>query len=297
MTVARRALATLVVVLALAAPLSSSAWAGGSARPARSVAERARAGARPERTRAARPRRLQSPRAAAAKFRRVEQFSERLPHMRRVVTGRLSRPGLDRETAVAAIVRIMDTTYMRVGSERYARKDKPSFGASSLRKDQVRVRGDQVSFDFAGKSGVHWVRSVRDPALARTVKLFLRAPGERLFQTRAGAAVTEADVRSFLRDYGAKPKDFRTLHANRLLDLELARTRGPPSEATLKGAIQRVAAKLGHSPAVSRSSYLDPRRIDRYLGRPGAGGQEVGRGRRRGAPAPAPARRARRARR
>lgn len=206
----------------------------------------------------------QSKKAAAAKFARVARFEKSgLGKTRRQVKKALAEPKADRDTAVAAIVRIMDTTYMRVGSERYARKGKPSFGASSLRKDQVAVRGDRVSFDFMGKSGVHWQRTVRDRELAGAIRLFLRSPGKRLFQLETGA-VTEADVRDFLRPFGAVPKDFRTLHANRLLDVELGRL-GDPSQANLKLAIASVAAQLGHTPAISRAAYLDPVKLETYL--------------------------------
>lgn len=208
--------------------------------------------------------RPQSKKAAAAKFARVERFEKNgLSKTRAKVTRTLKQPKADKATAVAAIVRIMDTTYMRVGSEKYATKAKPSFGASSLRKDQVRVRGDMVSFDFMGKSGVHWQRTVRDRELAGAIKMFLKSPGRRLFQLETGA-VTEADVRDFLRPYGALPKDFRTLHSNRLLDIELRRP-GPPSAAKLKAAIAKVAGELGHTPAISRAAYLNPVKLETYL--------------------------------
>jgi DNA topoisomerase-1 len=244
MRVRRIGMVGLVALVALALRLEV-AGAGGAARSAR--------GFRP-----------QSKKAAAAKFARVARFEKRgLGRTRAQVARRLASPKADRDTAVAAIVRIMDTTYMRVGSEKYARKGKPSFGASSLRKDQVRVRGDRVSFDFMGKSGVHWQRTVRDRELAGALKLFLRSPGRRLFQLETGA-VTEKDVRAFLRPLGAVPKDLRTLHANRLLDGELARL-GAPSAAKLKLAIENVAAQLGHTPAISRAAYLDPVKLETYL--------------------------------
>ena len=212
--------------------------------------------------RAVRPQ--QSKKAAAAKFARVERFEKNgLGKSRAAVTRALKKPKADRATATAAIVRIMDTTYMRVGSEKYAKKAKPSFGASSLRKDQVKVRGDRVTFDFMGKSGVHWQRTVRDRQLAGAIKLFLKSPGKRLFQLETGR-VTETDVRDFLRPYGALPKDFRTLHANRLLDIELRRP-GEPSKAKLDAAVRKVAAELGHTPAISRAAYLNPVKLETYL--------------------------------
>lgn len=235
-------------------------------------ASRAMAGGR-------RGQRRQSATASAHKFQRVQQFSTRLPGLRNQVSATLSHPRLDRRTAVAAIVRIMDTTYMRVGSERYARRTTPgkksrgpTFGASSLRKQHVRVQGNHVTFTFPGKSGVHWRRTVNDPQLARVVQMFLQQPGERLFQVKGRgstmSAVSASHVRSLLSGYGAKPKDFRTLHANRLLEQELSRLPAPTSrtqaEANLRTAIPRVARQLGHTPSVCKSSYLDGTRLDSY---------------------------------
>jgi DNA topoisomerase-1 len=220
------------------------------------------AGAPRQKARGFRP---QSKKAAAAKFARVERFRKNgLGRTRAAVTRSLRAPKADHATAVAAIVRIMDTTYMRVGSEKYARKAKPSFGASSLRKSQVKVRGDKVSFDFMGKSGVHWQRTVRDRELAGAIKLFLKSPGKRLFQLETGA-VTEADIRDFLHPFGAVPKDFRTLHANLLLDRELARLGKPRSKAKLDRAVKYVAGELHHTPAISRAAYLDPVKLKTYL--------------------------------
>jgi len=219
-----------------------------------------------------------SPAATAAKFRRVSHFAATgVVQLRQHVRGNLARPKLDRQTAVAAIVRIMDTTYMRVGSERYATPKaagkKPSFGASSLRKEHVRVQGNRVSFAFRGKSGKAWNKSVVDPQLAAAIEVFLAQPGERLFQVpgrRRGSlsAVTERDVRGLLKRFGAQPKDFRTLHANRLLEAELTAKAPPKSRAqaerNLSAAIRRVASQLNHTTSVCRSNYLDQTRLRSY---------------------------------
>ena len=211
----------------------------------------------------------------ATKFARVERFSRHLPELRTTVQARLQQPKLDRATAVAAIVRIMDSVYMRVGSDRYANKKDPTkkstYGAATLLKQHVQVQGDTVRFEFRGKSGVHWQRTLTDPQLARTIKLFQSQPGERLFQVPNDgqtSKVTAAHVRGFLSGFGALPKDFRTLHANRLLGEELSRMPRPGSrtqaEHNLTGAVKKVAKQLGHTPSVCRSNYLDGRRLEAY---------------------------------
>ncbi|HUS64379.1 MAG TPA: hypothetical protein VMZ28_07535 [Kofleriaceae bacterium] len=245
MRISRRIAPALLVLLAL----QLSARAGGTRerRPAKPV--------------------VRTP-AAAAKFARVQRFEKKLPAMRKEVSQRLASPQMDTATAVAAIVRIMDTTFMRVGSARFAARDsKPTHGASSLRKRQVKVQGDVVTFNFLGKTGVggkrrRWRKTIRDPELADAVRVFMRSPGDRLFATPRGA-ITETQVRAFLRSYGGLPKDLRTHHANRRFD-EIAAQLGPHSEKNLALTVKTVAAELEHEPAVSLRSYLDPLRIQRY---------------------------------
>ena len=212
------------------------------------------------------------PAASTRKLSRVEQFATRVPAMRSQVSARLEAPRLDRATAVAAIVRIMDSVYMRVGSERYANKKDPAktstFGAATLLKQHVSVQGDTIHFDFRGKSGVHWQRQLIDPQLARAVRLFQAQPGERLFQVPGEGKVTADHVRGFLKPFGAQAKDFRTLHTNRLLELELSGLGRPANrvqaEKNLTTAIRAVAHQLGHTPAVCRTNYLDGRRLQSY---------------------------------
>lgn len=245
MRISRRIAPALLVVLAL----QLSAHAGGTRgrRPARPV--------------------VRTP-AAAKKFSRVARFEKKLPAMRKEVSQRLASPQMDTATAVAAIVRIMDVTFMRVGSARFAARDtKPTHGASSLRKRQVKVQGDVVTFNFLGKTGVggkrrRWRKTIRDPELADAVRVFLKSPGDRLFATPRGA-VTETQVRAFLRTYGGMPKDLRTHHANRRFD-EVAAELGPHSERNLALTVKTVAAEMEHEPAVSLKSYLDPIRVEAY---------------------------------
>jgi DNA topoisomerase I len=214
---------------------------------------------------------------ATKKFERVERFAQRLPELQARVAATLENPQLNPETALAAIVRIMDTTYMRVGSQRYATPKaggrQPSFGASSLLKEHVTVSGDTVRFAFPGKSHVFWKREIKDPQLARAIALFRAQPGARLFEvqgTHGASAITERQVEGLLAQYGAKPKDFRTLHANRLLDEALAKLRPPASkteaERNLTTAVREVASKLGHTPGICRAAYLNPKALAEYAG-------------------------------
>jgi DNA topoisomerase-1 len=225
----------------------------------------------------------QSPAAAAAKFKRAGAFAKKRNELRKDAKESLTDPKLDKKTAVAAIVTLMDKTNMRVGSEKYAQreeksvklpsgrviKQEPSYGASSLRKDQVKVKGNTVEVTFRGKSHVDWHREVADAKLAKTVKMFLeQKSGDRLFVDDEGHNITERDVRDVFATYGAKVKDLRTVQANELLDKELSKLDRPGSvreaETNIDIAVKNVALQMGHTPAVCRSNYLDPKKLDAY---------------------------------
>jgi len=232
----------------------------------------------------------QSPEAEAAKFKRVAGFSQRFDgfrsHTRAVLQSTRTAPRVTQDVALAAIATIMHETSMRVGSERYTRRAagsktlpsgkvkevKPSFGASSLRKEHVTVQGDSVRLQFWGKSGVRWDRTIKDADLARTVGLFMAQPGERLWQVpgKGGrmTAITESTVNGLFAQYSAKPKDMRTMLANQRLDAALKRMPRPTSlrqaEQNLTGAINDVAGFMGHEPATCRTSYLKPSTLQQY---------------------------------
>lgn len=68
----------------------------------------------------------------------------------------MERPAEDpapREKVLATVVRLLETTFMRVGNEAYVRQNE-SFGLTTLRERQVRVHGAKLRFEFRGKSSV-----------------------------------------------------------------------------------------------------------------------------------------------
>ncbi len=207
------------------------------------------------------------------KFSRVNKFEGKVGALRKQVTQQLSTPEANLKTARAAIIRLMDTGFLRVGSQQYANKsEKPTYGASSLLKEHVTVKGNNVTIAFRGKSGVSWKKTLKDPALTRALRLFLKLPGARLFQyltpTGKMVRVTETQVRKVLQPFGAKPKDFRTLHANRLFKQALSKLPKPKTEAEAKSNLLKardIAAKaLNHLPTTSEASYLHPVHAENY---------------------------------
>jgi DNA topoisomerase-1 len=222
-----------------------------------------------------------------SKFERTIAFARALPRLRRRVERDLRRRGLPREKVLAAVVRLLQTTLIRVGNEEYARSN-GSFGVTTLRNRHARIGARTLKLSFRGKGGKQHVVGLRDQRLARVVKACQELPGQRLFQYVDGDGqvqrVNSEDVNEYLRsgmngeDFSAK--DFRTWAGTLLavvaLSNEQAEARkgahgvhGVRAEAALKRSLARavkdVARKLGNTPAVCRRCYIHPHVVDAFL--------------------------------
>jgi DNA topoisomerase I len=207
------------------------------------------------------------------KYHRMAGFARALPRIRRRVDRDMRRRALSRERVVAAVVRLLDETTIRVGNEEYARENR-SFGLTTIRPQHVDVNGDRIVFRFRGKSGrVHDVE-VEDPRVARVVRRCEELPGQDLFQyvDEDGdiVDVTSDDVNDYIREAAGADftaKDFRTWTGTVLaawtLD-ELAGGETPPKKQ-LVAAIESVAQELGNTPAVCRACYVHPDVINAHL--------------------------------
>jgi DNA topoisomerase-1 len=212
----------------------------------------------------------------AEKHERVLAFARRLPRARAMVDHHLGERGLTRNRVLAASFRLLDLGFFRVGGESYA-EENGTYGLATMRREHVSVEGDVVIFDYTAKSGKQRVQSVVDGDLRDVVRSLLKRDGggEELLAYKQGGQwrdISSADINSYLRVVtGAEvsAKDFRTWHATVLMAVGLAVSTGaPPSASARKRAVSRavteVANYLGNTPAVCRSSYIDPRVLDLY---------------------------------
>jgi DNA topoisomerase I len=208
------------------------------------------------------------------KFDRLAEFATRLPAIREAVARDLAKPGLSRRKLLAAMVRLLDRTYARVGDERY-RRDNGSFGLTTLRTRHVEVSGDRIRLRFRGKSGKEHDLSLLDKRLARVVRRCLDLPGYELFhyvedgETRLLCAT---DVNEYLQEVtGADytSKDFRTWRATVITAVLLTRFGLPESATertkTVNRALRAAARALGNTLAVCRRSYVHPGVVEAYL--------------------------------
>lgn len=217
-----------------------------------------------------------SERRSAAKFQRLEAFAHGLPDLRAQVSHDLAGRTLSRERVLACTVRLLDATTFRIGSDTYAREN-GSFGLTTIRRDHVTVGRTRAVFHYRGKGGLERTHDVRDPDALRVIRALHRREdrGRRLFVYGNGrlAPIHAADVNQYIRDgvgVESSAKDFRTWHATVLAAVGLAGIESDHQRSSravdrdIAGVVRAVATVLGNTPAVCRSSYIDPRVIDRF---------------------------------
>ena len=206
------------------------------------------------------------------KFEAMRAFGAALPRLRRAVARDLSGHDARRPTrtlVLATLVRLLDTTYIRIGNEEYARGN-GSYGLTTLRTRHAGVRDAEVQLSFKGKSGVRHEVRLADRRVAAVVRRCKALPGQELFQyvDADGQAhkVTSADVNDYLSRIAGThvtAKDFRTWHGSVMaLEFTRAACAGERQRGAATQVIAQVAARLGNTVAVCRKSYIHPKVLE-----------------------------------
>lgn len=210
-----------------------------------------------------------------SKYERMIDFAKALPKIRARVDADLSASGLVREKVLATIVRLLETTLIRVGNEEYAR-DNESYGLTTMLGKHVSVEGSMVRFRFRGKSGKEHDVGARDRRVARIVRALQEIPGQELFSyvddDGEARRVDSDDVNAYLREIAGDDftaKDFRTwagtVQAALLLGAQEPAENVRFAKKNVTRAIEQVSARLGNTPAVCRKCYVHPAIVDAYL--------------------------------
>jgi DNA topoisomerase-1 len=209
------------------------------------------------------------------KYDRMIAFAHVLPKIRARVEQDLALPGLPRAKVIATVVKLLETTLIRVGNEEYARENK-SFGLTTMREQHVEVNGAKIRFAFRGKSGVKFDLDVKDRRLAKIVQRCQDLPGQELFRYVDDDGdlrnVTSSDVNEYLQEITQEDftaKDFRTWAGTVLAARALRELEHFDSQAEAKrnvvSAIESVAKKLGNTRAVCRKCYIHPAVVNSYM--------------------------------
>lgn len=211
-----------------------------------------------------------------AKFDHVLEVAHRLPRLRERIADDLDGRGLNRDRVLATVARLLDLGAFRVGSDRYAAGDDPTFGVSTLRPEHARSRRGCVVLEFPAKGGIEQIRWIEDPVLCQVLVNLRRRrrAADRLFgywDGRHWRDVRRGDVNGYLRTASGgemTAKDFRTWHATVLAATGLAAVGEHRSVTARRRAVaavmREVAGLLGNTPTVARSSYVDPRVVELY---------------------------------
>src|SRR5215213_2274760 len=203
----------------------------------------------------------------AAKYDGLLEFGKALPKLRRRIAKDLRKRKLDRETVLAAVIRLLDTEHIRIGNEQYAKENK-SFGATTLRTRHLRRKGSKMLMRFAGKHGIVHEVSISDSNLKRICKRCQELPGQMLFQYVNGDGepkpITSGDVNAYIKeatggDFTAK--HFRTWSAS-VIAFDQMLKKAENARITVKTVVEPVAEALGNTPAISRKSYVHPKLLD-----------------------------------
>jgi DNA topoisomerase-1 len=209
------------------------------------------------------------------KHQRILLFAAKLPHLRQQVEIDLSKHGLPKEKIIACVVKLIDMSYFRVGNEEYA-KENEHYGITTMRHKHIDLTNYSVTFDFTGKSGKHHVKKINDRRIAKIIKQLDEQPGYEIFRYRDDKGymhnISSNDINSYIKEYMGEDftaKDFRTwggtLLAVDLLSAEAIEDSQKARKDKVNASVKSVAQRLGNTPAIARSSYINPRIFVRYM--------------------------------
>lgn len=210
------------------------------------------------------------------KYSRLGKFCKKLPLLEKKVSEDFSVPNLEnRDYIIALMFKIMMKTHSRIGNDCYA-DDNNTFGLTTLTKKHMTIENSNVVFDFIGKKSVRQILSFKDNKIADALNKLKKIPGNRLFMTKTGQIIKSNDMNDYLRDVIGEEfscKDFRTYASNllfiqKLCEIPTIPTTKKETETNIKNTYDSVAEELGHTRAISKSSYVMPLLAEKYLENP-----------------------------
>ena len=208
------------------------------------------------------------------KFSRLLAFGQKLGELRQQLQKDLSRPGLDRDKVVALVLTLMDQSFIRIGNEEYAKKNK-SYGLTTLLDDHADIHGQDVRFKFVGKKGVEHDVTVHDRKLAQLVRKCKEIPGQHLFQfyTPDGQhhSLESGHVNEYLHQHtglALSAKDFRTWGGTvKMVECLEAVLHDEPDlvpDKAIRKSVKEVAGRLGNTPTVCSKYYIHPQVVELF---------------------------------
>ena len=210
------------------------------------------------------------------KFDRIIDFADQLEHMRRVTGQHLRKQKLIREKVMSTMLRLLESAFFRPGSETYS-KENSTYGLTTMRHKHLTIDGDEIIFNYTGKSGQDQEKHIVDKKLAKIVQEIDDMPGYEIFkyldEDENIVNVKSDDLNAYIHEVMGEEfsaKDFRPW-AGTMIDAIALDELGVVDKKdqklldnNIKEAVNRVSERLGNTPSVARSSYIDPRIIEDY---------------------------------
>jgi DNA topoisomerase I len=210
------------------------------------------------------------------KFEKIEKFGEYLPKLRKITNEHISLEGFPREKVLAVMMRLVNSLYIRVGTEKSVRHYK-TYGITTLQNRHLEIgRKGELVFSFVGKHHIKHRKVLVDEEMA-VIMRDLKALGtaRKLFhyldEEEKPRSIKPADLNDYLKTTTApefSAKDFRTWGGTLLTAVELAEIGVAQDEKEFKQnvckAVKKVAEELGNTPAVCRASYVHPKVLKAY---------------------------------
>jgi len=209
------------------------------------------------------------------KYNHLVSFAERLSKIRHITSKHLEDEKLSKHKVLACMVCLIDTAYFRPGNRYYAKQNE-SYGLTTLRSKHLTIAKGKLIFKYQGKSGKKQVREVESARLAEIVRELDESPGYEIFHFKDENGhthkLTSTELNGYIQNVMGKnfsAKDFRTWAGTMLAAVALDEIGLDEEEKVNKQnvtkAIKQVAKQLGNTPAITKSSYVDPRVINHYL--------------------------------
>jgi DNA topoisomerase-1 len=214
--------------------------------------------------------------AKIEKYERMKLFTTKVEIIKKRINGILSKKMdlTSKEYIIALLFRIMLLTHSRVGNDQYAEENN-TYGLTTLLKKHVKINGSNVILSFLGKKSIKQELKFIDPVSARILTELIKIPGPRLFKTKFEEHIRSLDMNNYLHEITGVEitcKDFRTYSSNNLFIKILCSKPIPITQSEIKRTINQcydeVAEYLGHTRAVSKSSYVMPIIAENYARSP-----------------------------
>lgn len=208
------------------------------------------------------------------KFYRMIVFARCLPKIRRETASNLKKRSLSLEKVVAAMIWILDNTYIRIGNDTYFEQN-DSVGLTTLTAKNIVVAGPVTTLSFKGKSGKDQQITFENPTIAKLLHQLRQVRGARLFRYQDAAGdrhdISSEDINRYLHELTGEQisaKDFRTwggtlMAYHHLVSLHEAHEDTKPEKAVIE-AVDAAADVLGNTRAVARASYVHPHLLEAY---------------------------------